>query len=126
MSDAAIDHCPECGGNVKRLISGGAGAITKGASQPAAPASHPELVVAAACAAGTTSARIDRVYTTLGNRRSGSSLLIHKPLFDVARCQQVGNHRAAPDQHPHQANITARQVCIGKQRVHGSSIRNQK
>jgi putative FmdB family regulatory protein len=37
MSDAAIDQCPECGGHVKRLISGGAGAITKGASQPAAP-----------------------------------------------------------------------------------------
>lgn len=35
MSDAAIDLCPECGGHVKRLISGGAGAITKGASQQA-------------------------------------------------------------------------------------------
>ncbi len=33
MSDAAIDQCPECGGRVKRLISGGTGAITKGASQ---------------------------------------------------------------------------------------------
>jgi putative FmdB family regulatory protein len=30
MSDAAIEHCPQCGGTVKRLISGGAGAITKG------------------------------------------------------------------------------------------------
>jgi len=38
MSDAAIDQCPQCGGHVKRLISGGAGAITKGASQPQAPA----------------------------------------------------------------------------------------
>ena len=39
MSDAAVEQCPECGGHVKRLISGGAGAITKsGASQqPAAP-----------------------------------------------------------------------------------------
>jgi len=37
MSDAAIDQCPQCGGHVKRLISGGAGAITKGASQPSAP-----------------------------------------------------------------------------------------
>jgi putative FmdB family regulatory protein len=35
MSDATIDRCPECGGHVKRLISGGAGAITKGASQVA-------------------------------------------------------------------------------------------
>lgn len=32
MSDAAIEDCPECGGSVKRLISGGAGAITKGSS----------------------------------------------------------------------------------------------
>lgn len=29
MSDAPIADCPECGGSVKRLISGGAGAITK-------------------------------------------------------------------------------------------------
>jgi putative FmdB family regulatory protein len=32
MSDAVIEICPQCGGRVKRLISGGAGAITKGAS----------------------------------------------------------------------------------------------
>ena len=38
MSEAAIEQCPECGGHVKRLISGGAGAITRGASQqPASP-----------------------------------------------------------------------------------------
>jgi putative FmdB family regulatory protein len=37
MSDAAIDRCPECGGHFKRVISGGAGAISKGASQEAAP-----------------------------------------------------------------------------------------
>ncbi|WP_109485497.1 FmdB family zinc ribbon protein [Occallatibacter savannae] len=39
MSDAAVEQCPECGGHVRRLISGGAGAITKGAGgqQPAAP-----------------------------------------------------------------------------------------
>jgi len=43
MSDAAIDRCPECGGHVKRLISGGAGAITKGASQRVEPV----------CASGT-------------------------------------------------------------------------
>ncbi len=30
MSEAPVSLCPECGGNVKRLISGGAGAITKG------------------------------------------------------------------------------------------------
>ena len=30
MSDRVLDTCPECGGHVHRLISGGAGAITKG------------------------------------------------------------------------------------------------
>jgi putative FmdB family regulatory protein len=35
MSDAAIENCPACGGHVKRLISGGAGAITKGSSHHA-------------------------------------------------------------------------------------------
>jgi len=32
MSEAALEICPECGGSVRRLISGGAGAITKGRS----------------------------------------------------------------------------------------------
>jgi len=30
MSDAPVSVCPVCGGSVKRLISGGAGAISKG------------------------------------------------------------------------------------------------
>ena len=37
MSDPETESCPACGGAVKRLISGGAGAISKG-SGPAAPA----------------------------------------------------------------------------------------
>ena len=37
MSDAVVEQCPECGGHVKRLISGGAGAITKGATQQSVP-----------------------------------------------------------------------------------------
>ena len=37
MSDPEVDRCPECGGGVKRLISGGAGAITKGATAGTAP-----------------------------------------------------------------------------------------
>jgi putative FmdB family regulatory protein len=41
MSDAALVHCPECGGHVKRLISGGAGAITKGSSHHHADAPPP-------------------------------------------------------------------------------------
>jgi putative FmdB family regulatory protein len=32
MSDSALETCPECGGHVRRLISGGAGAITRGAA----------------------------------------------------------------------------------------------
>ncbi len=32
MSEAPLRDCPECGGSVKRLISGGAGAISKGSS----------------------------------------------------------------------------------------------
>jgi len=36
MSDAPVTNCPECGGNVKRLISGGAGAITKGSAHSGA------------------------------------------------------------------------------------------
>ena len=31
MSDAPIASCPKCNGSVHRLISGGAGAISKGA-----------------------------------------------------------------------------------------------
>jgi putative FmdB family regulatory protein len=39
MSDPEIESCPDCGGRVKRLISGGAGVISKGvASHSAAPA----------------------------------------------------------------------------------------
>lgn len=30
MSDAPVDRCPECGGAVKRLISGGAGLVFRG------------------------------------------------------------------------------------------------
>ncbi len=33
MSEQAVETCPQCGGHVKRLISGGAGAITKGNSK---------------------------------------------------------------------------------------------
>ncbi|HEX8712376.1 MAG TPA: zinc ribbon domain-containing protein [Terracidiphilus sp.] len=36
MSDAEIESCPQCGGRVKRLISGGAGVISKGAATRAA------------------------------------------------------------------------------------------
>ncbi|MGH9589830.1 MAG: FmdB family zinc ribbon protein [Terracidiphilus sp.] len=30
MSDPEVEFCPQCGGPVKRLISGGAGVISKG------------------------------------------------------------------------------------------------
>jgi len=32
MSDPDVDACPRCGGPVRRLISGGAGVITKGSA----------------------------------------------------------------------------------------------
>ncbi|HEV2135699.1 MAG TPA: zinc ribbon domain-containing protein [Terracidiphilus sp.] len=34
MSDPEVASCPQCGGPVKRLISGGAGIISKGAASP--------------------------------------------------------------------------------------------
>ena len=36
MSEPALETCPQCGGRVKRLISGGAGAVTKGSSAASA------------------------------------------------------------------------------------------
>jgi putative FmdB family regulatory protein len=44
MSDRAIESCPQCGGSVRRLISGGAGVVSRGASSAPAPRS--------ACGAG--------------------------------------------------------------------------
>ncbi|MGB7266245.1 MAG: zinc ribbon domain-containing protein [Terracidiphilus sp.] len=38
MSDAPITVCPECGGSAKRLISGGAGTISKGSGHSPADA----------------------------------------------------------------------------------------
>lgn len=32
MSDAPLEKCPECGGTVERLISGGAGFVFKGST----------------------------------------------------------------------------------------------
>ncbi len=37
MSEAAVESCPKCGGRVKRLISAGAGVISKGGSYTSAP-----------------------------------------------------------------------------------------
>jgi len=34
MSDPEVESCPQCGGPVRRLISGGAGAITGRAEAP--------------------------------------------------------------------------------------------
>ncbi len=46
MSDPALELCPSCGGPVHRLISGGAGTITKGSSHNHADAAPP-------CASGS-------------------------------------------------------------------------
>lgn len=52
MSDAALSECPICGGAVKRLISGGAGAITKGAGHQHADALPPCASGGACCGGG--------------------------------------------------------------------------
>ncbi len=48
MSDAPLSVCPDCGGSVRRLISGGAGAITKG-STAASPAANMGCGAGGAC-----------------------------------------------------------------------------
>jgi len=50
MSDAALSVCPDCGAQVRRLISGGAGAITRGSAQPERAPSCPS---AEPCCGGT-------------------------------------------------------------------------
>jgi len=50
MSDTALEICPECGGHLKRLISGGAGAITRGSSQAASYA--PQCGMGGPCCGG--------------------------------------------------------------------------
>jgi len=51
MSESALEICPECGGHVKRLISGGAGAITRGGSQAASYAA-PQCGMGGPCCGG--------------------------------------------------------------------------
>lgn len=51
MSDAALEDCPQCGGHVKRLISGGAGAITRSGSQ-ATDCAPPQCGMGGACCGG--------------------------------------------------------------------------
>ncbi len=48
MSERAIESCPECGGAVRRLISGGAGMISKGSSHTSSGYGE----VPSACASG--------------------------------------------------------------------------
>lgn len=45
MSEAPLAACPECGGSVRRLISGGAGTISKGGG-------HSQTDAPRACEAG--------------------------------------------------------------------------
>jgi putative FmdB family regulatory protein len=51
MSERALETCPDCGGQVKRLISGGAGAITKGGSQASSYA-PPQCAMGGSCCGG--------------------------------------------------------------------------
>jgi putative FmdB family regulatory protein len=52
MSDPVLELCPSCGGHVQRMISGGAGAITKGAGQAHADAPPPCASGGACCGGG--------------------------------------------------------------------------
>ena len=51
MSDPALESCPQCGGHVKRLISGGAGAITRGSAQSSSYAA-PQCGMGGPCCGG--------------------------------------------------------------------------
>lgn len=51
MSDPPILACPECGGSVKRLISGGTGAISKGSAH-SMPDAGPACGVGPCCGQG--------------------------------------------------------------------------
>jgi putative FmdB family regulatory protein len=55
MSDPVLEVCPSCDGHVHRLISGGAGAITKGAGHAHASAhtdALPPCATGGACCGG--------------------------------------------------------------------------
>jgi putative FmdB family regulatory protein len=51
MSDTALETCPECGGHVRRLISGGAGAISRGHSH-ASSAMPAQCIMGGPCCGG--------------------------------------------------------------------------
>ena len=51
MSEKVLETCPDCGGHVRRLISGGAGAITRGSSNPSSYAA-PQCGMGGACGGG--------------------------------------------------------------------------
>jgi putative FmdB family regulatory protein len=51
MSEPALDMCPRCRGHVRRLISGGAGAISKGSS-PASSYMQPQCDFEGGCCGG--------------------------------------------------------------------------
>jgi putative FmdB family regulatory protein len=51
MSESALETCPDCGGPVRRLISGGAGAITRGTSNASSYAT-PQCGMGGPCCGG--------------------------------------------------------------------------
>lgn len=52
MSDAPLTTCPKCGGAVERLISGGAGAISKGGSSASYADPGPSCGLGGCCGGG--------------------------------------------------------------------------
>jgi len=51
MSEQPLESCPECGGRVHRLISGGAGAITKGSQSSSGYSSQAACEMGGSCCA---------------------------------------------------------------------------
>jgi putative FmdB family regulatory protein len=54
MSEPALDFCPRCNGHVRKLISGGAGAITRGSS-PRSGYTQPQCNLEGGCCGGVCS-----------------------------------------------------------------------
>ena len=52
MSDPVLESCPECGQSLRRLISGGAGAITRGAHSASSQSGSYSGCAADACCLG--------------------------------------------------------------------------
>jgi putative FmdB family regulatory protein len=64
MSEAPLESCPQCGGAVRRLISGGAGAITKSSGRQSSDgqATHGTCASGGPCCGGQGTACNNRMF----------------------------------------------------------------